>query len=129
MYRKPPMKFKRRSFLASLLTATATISLGDARALTRLVETQIKPLRPDLPVGYIRFVLDDRESQELNVRVKNVIHAGNGEWLMCNGQTLDKAQYPQLFAVLGRMYTKSQPPLNLPVFALPDLRGWLHHGA
>jgi microcystin-dependent protein len=40
------------------------------------------------------------------------------KWLICEGQSLDTAVYPDLFAVIGYTYGGSGSTFNL-----PDLRG------
>lgn len=48
-------------------------------------------------------------------------YAGNAApvgWLLCQGQTLNRAQYPRLFAAIGVAYGAP----NQQQFALPDLR-------
>lgn len=48
-------------------------------------------------------------------------------WLMCNGQSLPRADYPDLFAVIGTAYGSD----DLAHFSIPDLRGktLIHQGA
>jgi microcystin-dependent protein len=45
-------------------------------------------------------------------------------WLLCNGQQLDRAQYPDLFRVLGTRFGGD----GIPYFNLPDLRGQFVRG-
>ena len=46
-----------------------------------------------------------------------------GSWLLCDGRTVSRAAYPELFAVLGNMYPKVGEDWDL--FSLPDTRGFM----
>lgn len=63
-------------------------------------------------------------SQSYPGEYKMVAHNGAppSGWLKCNGAIVDRAQYPNLFAVIGTTYNAAGNITNAQ-FQLPDLRG------
>jgi len=53
------------------------------------------------------------------IRIFPYTFAPAEDWLECNGQVLNSAQYQTLYAVIGNLYGGTAPN----TFALPDLRG------
>lgn len=51
-------------------------------------------------------------------------------WLACDGRTLDRAKYPELFAAIGTTYNPRppEPQVKPGEFKLPDYRGYFLRG-
>lgn len=85
----------------------------------------VKPITPDF-VRLIDYVIVD--SAPVSAFPTGTISPYAGQtssiqsgWLLCNGAEYSQAAYPDLFAVIGQLYSASLPaPGN---FRVPDLRG------
>ncbi len=120
------------SFKWGTIAGTNPLSVtldGDSLPLALIPDTLVDPLT--LSVG-------DRVRVELSLR-KVVVHGvangsdgfGSGDiittarstaragWLLCNGASLLRTQYPRLFAAIGTVYGAADSTH----FSLPDLRG------
>lgn len=120
------------SFKWGTIAGTGPLSVrldGDSLPLALIPDTLVDPLT--LSVG-------DRVRVELSLR-KVVVHGvangsdgfGSGDivttarsvaragWLLCQGQSLLRSQYPRLFAAIGTVYGAADATR----FSLPDLRG------
>lgn len=63
------------------------------------------------------------------IQIFSASGAPNTKWLVCNGQSLLRASYPALFAIISTNYGLGSDLVTNTTFALPDLRDRVPVGA
>jgi len=109
------MTMRRRSFLAALVAAGASPMLS--RAGVRAAERAPR----SVPMGTVIQMLG-RDSA--GRPVASTVILSDAGWLPCNGASLPRALYPELFAVMGTIYGGGGGD-----FSLPDARGEFLRGS
>lgn len=104
-----------RIILRGLISNPELEAFWDER--TGDVEAVIEAFRPSLDQN-----LDELECTNMSIPVGTIwLYAGESlpaDWQFCLGQTVNRADFPELFAVIGTLY--GAPDAN--TFKLPDLR-------
>jgi microcystin-dependent protein len=108
--------------------ASVNVSYGEIKTdIVNTVLTAVSGLIPDIPPPIIIPPSGDTVisgSQFENLSVGTVVPHMNDEvpnsWLECNGQTISRALYPELFNTIGTRYGNGD---GLTTFNVPDLRG------
>ncbi|MCP4161045.1 MAG: tail fiber protein [Deltaproteobacteria bacterium] len=96
----------------------------------------ITPRQSVLSTSYAFQAQKAKKADEAQIAVKGVSPVGSvitwtteivpEGYLECNGQSLSKTEYPELFAVIEYRYGGSGDNFNLPDYRSQFLRGWSH---
>jgi microcystin-dependent protein len=65
-------------------------------------------------------LLVDRMFEAGDIKVTAALHPPSGDWLVCNGQTLSRTDFADLFDAIGTTYGAGD---GVSTFAIPDFRG------
>jgi len=93
----------------------------DFNNLVNLLKSYFQPIGTIIPwVGF-----DPSSSPADSDEVRYKLPNGDLEWMVCNGSSLSREDYPELFNVLGTTYGNATPD----EFNIPDFRGRMLAGS